>query len=88
MALVGQCGEPLPHITLQVLWSSLGGCHQGPEELGQVVTGWDLRTVSFVSGPGARSWLCTVDSGLSKQSSLGTAPVGPKGAGLWVVTVL
>lgn len=47
MALVGQCGEPLPHTTLQVLWSSLGGCHQGPEELGQVVIGRDLRNFEF-----------------------------------------
>lgn len=34
MALVGQCGEPLPYITLQVLCHLVGGCHQGPEELG------------------------------------------------------
>lgn len=34
MALLGQCGEPLPYITLQALCHPVGGCHQGPKELG------------------------------------------------------
>lgn len=48
-----------------------------------VVIGWDLWTVSFVSGPQVRSWPRTRDLVVWEQSLLGL-----RVCGLWVVTVL
>lgn len=80
MALVGQCGEPLPHTTLQVLWLSVGGCHQGPEELAQVVIGWDLWPEFCLQ---ATSQELAMHWGLScvKTEQSGNSPCGPKVAG-------